>query len=147
MYWIEKILPSCCSNRPSSNQNPSKSPSSFLPQINVICESSDLPDSQEESKTQKPKASTQSRRSTNYTINSSDLSSIMIGNLYSETLACAICSNPAKGFCPSCPNLRYCQSYYNQTHKKTSKFHKFISYSYKKPCEVNKLIKIKSLCE
>ena len=52
MYWIEKILPSCCSNRPSSNQNPSKSPSSFLPQINVICESSDLPDSQEESKTQ-----------------------------------------------------------------------------------------------
>lgn len=165
MNWFQSLIPSCCSTRQAQPQNELKKASTFIPEIQISSEppTPDLdylefpiPEKNSEEAMGNcltvnnfglKKMLSESRRSTSHTVTSLDIAMLNLGNFYAELLKCKICNREAKGFCPSCPNIRYCADCYPKDHREPKDYHQFIQYSNKKirPTEVEQLIKVKGL--
>ena len=162
------LVPSCCSSRATVQSTDIRKASTFMQGLPEFCinkethmdeDDSTSPSSKitfnenEESKNlSSPKKAnwlrdiSESRRSTNHTINSVDISALTLGKDYSEQLTC-MCNKKAEGYCPLCPNARYCEECFEKKHQFSMKLHNFIRYSIKKVkhSEVSHMTKIKTL--
>lgn len=168
MSWFQKILPNCCSSRGSSQPkdlNKSTISLDVLPEVEIL-PSKDLPENpksdiinynqtktiDEESKgllcpniSIQKKDFIESRRSTNCTITALDSAVLLLG-----TFTCFSCSKEAEGYCPACPNRRFCQGCYMRKRKNyKGPSHAYVAYSNSNKRISNKrlssVIKVKSL--
>lgn len=150
MDWFN-LLPKCCSGRePKGGKAHASSKSSALESISCIEDSTKIgfpniitnyPTSNEEfhysnatpveflEETKKLSVQpelTESRRSTNHTIENPD------EKIHSPTLNTCICLTEATGYCPLCLQSRYCRVCFEKSHVSSIPSHKFIKYSKKK---------------
>lgn len=155
MYWIDKFLPNCCTNRNIQEKGELRKVKTFMPEIHITPQVDfsqimpELKSAQEEEKIpinilkQPSKLISDSRRSTNFTEESLEN--------FSKTqilLKCDNCKNDAQGYCPACPSKRFCPQCFSDMHQSSSDLHQFIKYATKTKLnkqEYKKLIKIKSL--
>lgn len=157
MYWIDKLLPGCCTNRNYQSKSELKKVKAYIPEIQITPQVDfsqimpELENFEEEKKTpitqniQKlpPKDITESRRSTNFT--EASLESFKNPQIL---LKCDNCKTEAKGYCPACPSKRFCSQCFSEIHQTPSELHQFIKYRTKTEVskqDYKKLIKIKSL--
>ncbi|OMJ76637.1 hypothetical protein SteCoe_23939 [Stentor coeruleus] len=168
MNWIQSILPNCCSSRSSvqaKDLNKSVIQTS-LPEIVVIPAKDYHSDTQSEHtsdiKTKdfdveerkdsgllgadlKKNDIIESRRSTSCTLTALDSAMLTL-----STFCCEFCGKDAEGYCPGCPNKRFCQKCYLKMHTLIGDdLHIFVGYASvgKKISnrQLSSIIKIKSL--
>jgi hypothetical protein len=138
MNWINSILPACCTGRKKLLKDPKKM--SFLSLQNEIPDTDEL----DSIKKLGIKSLPSPVNSDNVCItNGLDERSKFLQIIRSDrensfeipsepkiiSIPCKICKEEAEGFCPSCPNMRYCKNCYKKCHKNSTSYHKFISYS------------------
>ena len=149
MNWITKLIPDCCSSRQAqSSKNPQRSLSAIPPAEIIISNESNSdiinrspeishslnelnPEENKEKLTipiNKVPQINESRRSTNHTAYSNEIPEVSTNLAQIETISCGICSKEVEGYCPSCPNIRYCKKCYQNQHSSSGSFHKFIQY-------------------
>lgn len=154
MYWIDKLLPSCCKTR----QNPPESimrSSSTIPDIQITplqesptiiyeerlkpnITSSNSVKIENLSQIELLKAPelsqdfTDSRRSTGFTAASAEHLVPVPATPDPGTIICSYCNKETQGFCPACPFKRYCSGCYEMIHTDKQKFHLFVAYSLQK---------------
>lgn len=168
MNWLQSILPNCCSSRNSEHvKDLNKSVThTGLPEIVVVPAKDYHSDTQSEyandTKTKdfeieenknplllganlKKNVNIESRRSTSCTLTALDSAMLTL-----STLTCECCGKDAEGYCPGCPNKRFCQRCYPKRHRFVGHdSHVFLPYSSAGKKVSNKqlssIIKIKSL--
>lgn len=140
LNWIDHILPSCCSQRTIKNAENVHKPAcsyDFAAEIKIFPENEAKaePDAQEDKACEE--TSSQVSQSffppeENHEFNESHSVSIAFSEIGENIeILCAECFKEANGFCPLCPNRRYCQKCYLKEHNNKIG-HSFISYGIKK---------------
>ncbi|OMJ79193.1 hypothetical protein SteCoe_20845 [Stentor coeruleus] len=153
--WLEKILPSCCSHRNYNQSDNSQKPDlshNFAKDIQIIPENEGENISKKEQNFVYDESVAQISQiffPPNNDIDYSSSTSLSIS--FSEIeehieILCAKCLNNASGFCPLCPNKRFCKQCFSKKHSLTAG-HLFIEYEEKKMItkKLNSFAKIKSL--
>jgi hypothetical protein len=144
MSWIFNIIPACCSKRTSPEKQDKAT--NTIPEIKVFPAREPSDESEVNDKIDdlalKPFQPNHSRRSTNYTACSFEVST---KNQTSTELVCGICGKPAEGYCPSCPFKRYCKVCYLNEHSNRINLHVFVSYRKEKVFKDFKPLKFKYL--
>lgn len=153
--WLEKILPSCCSHRnfnQSDNSHKQASSHDFTKDIQIIPgnEGENIPEKEQsyvcdESVAQISQVFFPPSDGVDYS-SSSSLSINFSGIEEYVEILCANCLNDASGFCPLCPNKRFCQECFSKGHSSASG-HSFVEYEEKKfiTKRLDSIFKIKSL--
>lgn len=161
MYWVERLLPSCCTSRkPPETITNQKPDSATINQLDML--SIDEAFSQEElTKNEMFSLSSSEEHLENTQVSSEVIIEIHkpIGNIpdtirkssieksVTSILLCGYCESLALGYCPACPTLRFCRECYNANHVIQQKPHQFISYMERKNsfCLNNGIKKLKVL--
>ena len=126
MNWLEKLIPSCCINRFSKQENKDVKTSNSLPEIQISIQNEHALNLLNESENpQKAKLPNFSRRSTNFTADTYNEAMIQDRQVL---LNCNNCELEAAGYCPCCPNTRFCIDCYKNSHKMLKGLHRLISY-------------------
>ena len=152
MHWFSKILPTCCTKRPETEEI--KTQCVTLPEINLLYSESSVEDlaikekknDTEDKDENLLNVQNQSRRSTNFTNFSFNLTGkkenppedrtervqIMKNKQKTDELICGVCGDLAEGYCPACPFKRYCKVCFAREHGDKISIHGFVSYEKKR---------------
>ena len=126
MYWFEKLIPGCCNNRMRKQGNSEIRQSIALPEIQVaIHNERALSLTNETESPKKLKLKNFSRRSTNFT---ADTFNEVIIQDREVLLNCNNCGLEATGYCPCCPNIRFCLDCFEKSHQRLRGLHRLINY-------------------
>ena len=144
MNWLEKLIPSWCTNRNAKQDKKDINAPSLLPEIQITTQNEQaLSLINPLENPHKPKLTNFSRRSTNFT---ADTYNEAVVQECQVLLNCNNCGLEATGYCPCCPNTRFCIECFEKSHKLLKGLHRLISYQ-PKLCpsqkQLENLIKIK----
>lgn len=138
MDWLNTIIPSCCSKRPS---NPiiqsAQIYSSTIESINIEPDNKSFEKNQMQDPEDLRLQSSEFNviklipcfESTNSISRAATDSSLRPNDQATIILKCSICNNPADGFCVACPYKKFCKNCHTSQHSQTSPLHKFCKYS------------------